>query len=206
MSSIIEVETSETIVTTTDDNMTIVNHLVSTKGEKGDPGEKGDKGDKGDPGDPFVPAYGAFHDTSTHTNPAPAAVRAFTYNNTDLSNGITVDGSQIIVDRDGVYNFQFSVVVNKADGGTDSVDMWFAKNGQDIPDSNTRATLNGNGQVQVLAWNFLTSLDAGDHIELKWYSADTALSFPTVGPFTNPTRPRVPSIIATITQIAPLGV
>ena len=193
MSSVIQTTEPNTVISTDADNTTTVEvyHVEVTP-----------------PPPPigvsWKPAYAAFHDTTTHTNQTPQ-VQAFTYNNVTESDGITLNGSQIFVDRDGVYNFQFSVVVTKADGGTDNVDMWFAKNGQDIPDSNTRATLNGNGQVQVLAWNFLTSLDAGDHIELKWYSADTALSFPTTGPFTNPTRPRVPSIIATITQIAPLG-
>ena len=185
MTSVIQTTEPITVISTDSDNTTTVEVFYGQQAPRA-----------------WKPAYAAFHDTSTHTNQTPQ-VRAFTYNNVTESDGITLNGSQIVVDRDGVYNFQFSVVVTKADGGKDSVDMWFAKNGQDIPDSNTRATLNGNGEVQVLAWNFVTSLDAGDHIELKWYSPDTALSFPTTGPFTNPIRPRVPSIIATITQIAP---
>lgn len=188
MSSVIQTTEPITVISTDSDNTTTVEVLYGQEAPRA-----------------WKPAYGAFHDTTKHTNSSPQ-VRAFTYNTVTESEGVTVDGSKIYVDRDGVYNFQFSVVVTKTDGGTDVVDMWFAKNGNDMPDSNTRATLTGNGQVQVLAWNFVTSLNAGDHIELRWYSADTALSFPTTGPFTNPTRPRIPSIIATITQIAPLGV
>lgn len=149
-------------------------------------------------------AYGEFLDTTTQGNTAPIVVRTVAFNTTtEASRTSLVNGTRLTVQDAGVYNFQFSVVATKSGGGKSTMEMWLAINGQDVDDSNTRVQLVGNGAEQVLAWNFLATLGAGHYLELKWYSADPLVSLPTVGPFTNPSRPRVPAAIATITQIAP---
>lgn len=186
------------------------------RGEKGDTGpvgEKGEKGDKGERGDtgvigPSGPSgvvgltYGSFYDTTTQSNPVGNIARKVTYNTTAESDGVSiVDGSKIRVSKTGVYNLQFSIEVFKSDGATDYADFWFSKNNLTIPDSNTRITLIDKDYYSVAAWNYVTSANAGDYFELNWSSADTNLSLSTLGPFTSPNRPRIPSVILTVVQV-----
>jgi hypothetical protein len=182
-------------------------------GVKGDRGEKGDDGDDGKDGEngevgPSGPAgtlslsYGSFFDTSFQSNPVRNVVRTVRYNTTAEADGISiVDGTKIKVSKAGVYNFQFSFQIYKTDGGSDAMDFWFVKNGNNLDDTNTRMTLINTGYYSVAAWNFVTSANAGDEFEIRWSSADTAASLYTSGPFTSPTRPRIPAVILTVVQI-----
>jgi len=179
------------------------------QGPKGDTGEKGNTGNTGltGPVGPSGPSgtlslgYGSFYDTSFQSNPVANVIRTVRYNSTDISNGVSiVDGTKIKVTNTGIYNIQFSIQVYKTDGGADSVDFWLSKNNNSVSDTNTRVTLFNSNQYTISAWNYVVSANAGDEYELKWSSADTNLSLYTSGPFTNPTRPRIPSVILTVVQ------
>lgn len=180
------------------------------QGEKGDRGEKGDKGDTGVTG-PIGPSgpsgvlgltYGSFYDTTTQTNPTGDVARKIFINTTSESDGVNIsDGSKISISKTGVYNIQFSVQVFKTDAGTDYADFWLSKNNLSIPDTNTRFSLIDKDFYSVAAWNFVTSANAGDYFELNWSSADTSMSLRTLGPFTSPSRPRIPSVILTVVQV-----
>jgi hypothetical protein len=55
---------------------------------------------------------------------------------------------------------------------------------------------------QVAAWNLLTPIVANDYVELMW-SCDAATGqIYSMGTQTSPTRPAVPSVIVTVTQVA----
>lgn len=202
-----------------------IDGAAGPRGEKGDEGDKGDKGDTGDTGatgpigpsgptgsigpiGPSGPAgttqltYGSFYDTTNQTNPVANVVRTVNYNSTAESDGVSIlDGTKIKISKTGVYNIQFSIQVYKDDAGSDTIDFWFVKNGNNIPDTNTRLTLVDRNFYSVAAWNYVTSANAGDELELKWFSADTSASLLTFGPFSSPSRPRIPSVILTVTQI-----
>jgi hypothetical protein len=179
------------------------------QGPKGDTGEKGSTGNTGltGPVGPSGPSgtlslgYGSFYDTSFQSNPVANVIRTVRYNSTDISNGVSiVDGTKIKVTNTGIYNIQFSIQVYKTDGGADTVDFWLSKNNNSVSDTNTRVTLFNVDHYTISAWNYVVSANAGDEYELKWSSADTNLSLYTSGPFTNPTRPRIPSVILTVVQ------
>ncbi len=171
------------------------------KGERGSRGEKGNTGEKGEMGDPSYFSYGSFYDTTTQTNPVGNTARTITYNTTAEASGISItNNSEILFASPGVYNIQFSLQLTKTDSGTDFMDIWFVKNGNTIPDSNTRVTLIDKDYYSVAAWNYVTSMNAGDKLQLYWSSADTSMSISTQGPFTGPARPRIPSAILTVTQ------
>jgi hypothetical protein len=192
---------------------------IGPQGLKGDTGEKGDKGDTGEKGDdgergptgPIGPsgpsgttnlAYGSFFDTTTQTNATPNIARGVKYNSTAESNGVSInDGSIIKISKTGVYNFQFSIQIYKSDGGTDTIDFWLVKNNSNVPDTNTRLTMFDRYFYSVAAWNYVVSANAGDEFQLYWSSPDNNASLLTLGPFTSPTRPRIPSVIMTVTQI-----
>jgi hypothetical protein len=87
--------------------------------------------------------------------------------------------------------------------GTDTIDIWFRKNGTDIPESNTVVTVSGGALAAktVAAWNYMLDLSASDYVELIWRTSDINLEFTHEAASINPTRPAVPSVIVTAHQV-----
>jgi hypothetical protein len=146
------------------------------------------------------PRYGTFYDTTTQTAAAINTAYAITFDTTDLSEGVYrgVTTSQIFVDTDGVYNFQFSAQLDKLSGGTGIYNIWPAINGVDAANSSTRVRIQGNNAETVAAWNFVFSLKGGDYFELKWSVDNTdciIAAFPAATP-----HPAIPSVILTVTD------
>lgn len=146
--------------------------------------------------------YGSFYDTTIQSNTNPASVRVISYNTTTISNGVSIqDGTKIRIANAGVYNIQFSAQFDKTDSGTDQVEVWLAKNGQYVEQSNTKLDVNNNNAKIVAAWNFVDKANAGDYYELYWYSLDHDMRIYAEGAATSPVRPAIPSVILTITQV-----
>lgn len=139
---------------------------------------------------------------STHTQatiietPTPMA-----FDETILSVGISlVDGTKMQVDKNGVYNVQFSAQIFRTVGGTEEhVDIWFRVNGSDIPNSNTKMTIANNGQFLVASWNLFVQMSAGDYIEIMWSTTDENIQL--LYEEANMIHPAIPSVIATINRI-----
>lgn len=148
--------------------------------------------------------WGAFWSTQTQTNAGTTSTNFMTVNNSDPSNNgvqIGATSSQIKVLHDGVYNIQFSAQLDKTDGGKDEIQIWFAKNGVNIPDSNSIFTLEGNPSRLLASLNFMLELNANDYIQLVWHSPDINmyLHYDVAG--SSPTRPATPSVIITVQQV-----
>ena len=146
------------------------------------------------------PRYGTFYDTTTQTAAAINTAYSITFNNTDLSEGVYRGGttSQIFVDTEGVYNFQFSAQLDKLTGGTGIYNIWPAINGVDVANSSGRVRIQGNDAELVVAWNYVLNLKAGDYFELKWSVNNTdcqIVAFPAAAP-----HPAIPSVILTVTD------
>lgn len=144
--------------------------------------------------------YLVLSDDTTQTND-------FTVNKMVFGNRVegdpsltVVNGTEIHTDVGLVVNLQFSVVLSKTDGGADDIDIWFAKNGENIPDSNTKFTIATNHYNYVAAWNYVLTLHAGDYLEVLWHSNDATMSLKATPAETNPDIPAMPSIILTISQ------
>lgn len=181
---------------------------TGSTGATGPTGPTGHIGDTGPTGPSNVAYWGSFWSNQTQTNPTPAIIRSITLNHSDIdNNGVTIQSnSQITFANAGVYNIQFSAQLEKTDNGVDLVEIWLSKNGTNIADTNTKVTLNGNGAKAVAAWNFLIKLNAGDYIELKWYSADIHVRILAESEVVSPgppnlSRPAIPSIILTAYKI-----
>jgi len=146
--------------------------------------------------------YGAFYSTQDQTNAGATATNKMTLNVTDIASGVSiVSNSRITIANAGIYNIQFSAQLDKTDSGDDVVDIWLCKNGSNVANSNTQTTLVGNNGKFVAAWNFVVAASAGDYFELCWRSADTGVFLNYVAAASNPTRPAIPSVILTVTQI-----
>jgi len=148
--------------------------------------------------------YGSFYDTTTQTATNASVAYSMQLSNTaPETNGISItSGSRITFAYAGTYNIQFSAQLDKTDSNNDLVNIWFAKNGTNISDSNTQITVPGNGGKYLASWNFIVSVTAGQYIEIKWQSPDTNMRLVASAAQTNPTRPAVPSVIVTAVQVA----
>lgn len=110
---------------------------------------------------------------------------------------IGTPASRVYVDVAGVYNFEFSMQLDKTSGATGIIWIWARVNGADIPNSATRLAIQGTSAETVAAWNFLLDLNSGDYFELMW-AVDDINTHITAEP---PTAfcPAIPSVILTTT-------
>ena len=147
-------------------------------------------------------AYLAAVDTQDQTNAGATSVNLMKYRTTERSRDISiVSDSRITMAKAGIYNIQFSAQFDKTDGGDDTVHVWLMKNGQNVANTNTEMTLVGNNGKHVAAWNFVVQASAADYYEIAWHSTDTAVFINYVAPASSPTRPAIPSVILTVTQV-----
>ena len=142
--------------------------------------------------------YGSFYDTTTQTATAINTAKAITFNNTDLSNGVFIGSptSRIIVDSEGVYNFDTSFQLDKTAGGTGIFDFWFRLNGVDVPDSCSRIRIQGNNAEIFSSLNYFFDLKANDYVELMF--SVTSLSVEVAAFAAAAPHPGIPSIILTV--------
>ncbi len=142
--------------------------------------------------------YGSFYDTTTQTATVINTAKAITFNNTDLSNGVYIGSptSRIIVDSEGVYNFDVSFQLDKTSGGIAVFDFWFRLNGVDVSDSCSRVAIQGNNAEIFSSLNYFFDLKASDYVELMFSVTDLSVelkTFPAAAP-----HPGIPSIILTV--------
>jgi hypothetical protein len=134
--------------------------------------------------------------TSNFTPPAaPFPDGAYSQN---LNQGVVLRSpSEVQVDTEGVYNFQFSVQIDKTSGGSANFWTWWRVNGVNVPASASQIQIQGNNHEIFGAANILLDLKAGDYVQLMWAVSDTTVQlqyFPASGPV-----PEIPSVILTVT-------
>ena len=148
-------------------------------------------------------SHGSFYSTQIQTNAGATSRNIMTFNNTDITQGVSiVSSSRITLEFSGTYNIQFSAQFDKTDSGNDNADVWISKNGTNVPNSNTRIELDKNNMKIVAAWNWFVKAKAKDYFQINWSSADIDMRLYAEGAQTSPTRPGIPSVILTVNQIA----
>ena len=174
-------------------------------GGTGSTGFTGGTGPQGPGG--TIGYWGTFWSTQTQLNAGSTSANVMTFNNTDPdSYGVSIqNNSELTFANDGVYNIQFSAQLDRIvpPASADEVDIWFAKNGTIIPDSNTKVIVSGitAAAKEVAAWNFQLKLNAGDYIEIYWSCPNTNVELVCLPADINPTRPAIPSVILTAQQV-----
>jgi len=147
-------------------------------------------------------SHGSFYSTQDQTTSINTET-IVTYNNTDISEGVTLSGSQIKVDYDGTYNIMFSIQFHHLSGGgggsSENVYVWFKKNGVSIPNSATYVTVD-KGKYNLMAVNLFIPMKITDYVQLAWSSNTSDMRIEAL-PATSP-HPAVPSVILTVNQIA----
>lgn len=150
----------------------------------------------------FAGYYGSFCNTASQTNAGTTSANVVTFNVTTSSSGVSLAAStRLTAANAGVYNLQFSVQVSKSDDGNDDFDIWLRLNGSNVSNTNSRVTLTATGDTKLISRNYVVTLAAGGYVELVWSSADINMSLSAYAGGSNPTRPAVPSVIATLTLV-----
>jgi hypothetical protein len=141
--------------------------------------------------------YGSFYDTTTQAATVINTAKAITFNTTDLSQGVFLSTtSRVMVDTEGIYNFDTSFQLDKTAGGTGIFDFWFRLNGVDVTDSASRIRVQGNNAEVFSSLNYFFDLKANDYVELMFAVTDLSVevaAFPAAAP-----HPGIPSIILTV--------
>lgn len=154
--------------------------------------------------------YGAFQDSTDQVAASTTVAYPVTFNTTDFSNGVTIaSNSRITVAEAGIWNLQFSLQFTNTTNASQDVDVWFRVNGTNIANSNSRyglAPRKGVGDPFhiIMALNYFASLNATDYIEIMWRTTDTGVSIEQYAAGTTPTRPAIPSAIATMSFVSNL--
>lgn len=147
--------------------------------------------------------HGSFHSEINQSATSTTTAYSLSAETTDFSSGVSVvDGTKFTVSSGGTFNLQFSAVFQKTQGGSiEYVSIWLAKNGSNIPWTNTDVSMANNNEYVIAAWNFIEEMDAGDYLELKWRTSTLSMVCSFIGEQSNPSRPATPSLIVTVTQI-----
>lgn len=156
--------------------------------------------------------YGSFFSTATQTAANTTTAYPITFSNTAVSNGVTlVSSSRLTVEHAGLYNLQFSAQLENTTNASVDIDIWFRKNGDTstIANSNSRfglAPRKGAGDPfhMIGTVNLFIDLQAADYVELVWCTTDVGADIKTYAAGTSPTRPAIPSMIATMTYVSRL--
>ena len=154
--------------------------------------------------------HGAFQDSTDQVAANTTTAYAVTFNTTDFSNGVTIaSSSRITVADAGIWNLQFSIQFTNTTNASQDVDVWFRVNGTNVANSNSRfgfAPRKGVGDPYhiIAAMNYFVSLNATDYVEIMWRPTDVGVSIEQYAAGTSPTRPAVPSAIATVSFVSNL--
>lgn len=151
--------------------------------------------------------YGAFQDDTDQSATTTTAAYAMSFNTTDFSNGVeVVSGTRMTVRSEGIYNLQFSAQFTNSDSQIQDVDVWFKKNGTNIPKSNSKFSVaERHGSIDgnlIAALNFFVDLNAGDYVEIMWAVTNISIKLEQIGTQTSPDRPSTPSVIATMQMVS----
>ena len=142
--------------------------------------------------------YGSFYSTATQTAGVVNTATAVTYNTTDLSSGVRIGTttSHVIVDTEGIYNFQTSIQLDSTVATDEEFYLWFRKNGVDVTDSASQVRVKGNNAEVFLALNYFFNLKANDYVEIMYSVTDLGVRLLASGAVAP--HPGIPSIILTV--------
>lgn len=151
--------------------------------------------------------YAAVQRTTDVTFTANTATQ-ITFNQSDFVNGCVNDGTDgIVVQRSGIYNYQFSVQLENTDTQIHSAWIWLRVNGVDVPGTGSKfdvtSSHGGTPGYVIAACNFYVSLLATDTVELWAAVSNTAVTFDAAAAQTSPfAMPAIPSVVATLSFVS----
>ena len=118
------------------------------------------------------------------------------------SSNVSISGTgTVTLNQAGIYNIQFSLQLNNTNNQEHDFNIWFRKNGTDLPNSNTQFTLLKQAH-SVAALNLVESFAASDNFELVYAVDNTAVQIEGIPAQSSPyVRPATPSVILTVVPV-----
>lgn len=150
-------------------------------------------------------SYGAWSDATDQTGNVSAGT-AMIFDTQDVTDTVTlVDNTKITVPNTGIYDLQFSSQFRNTDNAQHEVVVWFKVNGTDVPNSATRVTVPARKSSNiygyaVAAWNIFLSMNSSDYVQIFWQPSSLLVTMEHDP--AGATYPAIPSVIATIQQVA----
>lgn len=152
-------------------------------------------------------AYGGFSDSTDQTGNVSTGV-AMSFNTVDVSDGITLaSGSRITVPSTGKYSLQFSAQYKNTDNAQHDATVWLRINGTDLANSATQYTIPARKSASIFGYGvasltFLLDLNANDYVEIYWIPTAAAVTLEHLPASITPAYPAIPSVIASMVQVA----
>lgn len=145
--------------------------------------------------------YGIFTKT---TDQSPAAVNTeylLTFDNTQVSNGVTRGSptSRIVVPESGLYQFGATIQLSSSSSSAKNVWIWFKKNGTTVANTARLITLNLNNGYTPVSIDEFFSLNANEYVEIAFAADDTAITFDSVA--ATAFAPAAPAVVLSVTQV-----
>ena len=145
--------------------------------------------------------YGVFTKTTDQT---PAVINTeylLTFDNTQISNGVTIGGttSQIIVPESGLYQFDATVQLTSGSSSSKNIWVWWKKNGTAIANSARLVTSDINNGYIPIALNETISLAANEYVELAFAADSTNVTVDSVA--ATAFAPAAPAVVLSVTQV-----
>lgn len=147
--------------------------------------------------------YGSFTSLANQTITGANVTTALTYSSTEAASQTYYSGSKIYVQASGVYRVLFTVQFDTTSGGSQFVKVWLRKNGVNIANTNSTFSIANNAE-NVAACEIISSLLAGDYVEVVFQSTDAGMtaSYTAAGGVAPNNYPAIPSVITNIQKIA----
>jgi hypothetical protein len=158
----------------------------------------------------FFP-YLAVQDDTDQAATTTTAANIMSFSTTDYALGASlVDNTKLKVDYSGLYNVQFSAQFINTVNDSEFIDVWFVKNGTNVPASNSKFGIpqrksSGDPSHMIGALNFFIALQKDDYVQLAWRPSNIGVSIEHFATATSPARPATPSIIATVSYLSSNG-
>jgi hypothetical protein len=158
--------------------------------------------------------YGQFSDYNDQAATTVGSENILGLDTTDLTNNVYLsNGNRINFRNTGKYAIQFSIQVVNSTNDTQSVDIWFKKNGSNIAKSNSKFGIkprksSGADSQLIAATMVFFDLTADDYIQLAWRPTDIGVSFEhfaavAASAGVTPAIPETPTAFITVQYIAP---
>ena len=116
----------------------------------------------------------------SNTNITAAAINtAYEIEWDGISNadGVTLEnGTEIHFNDGGLYSLAFSVQITSTNSSLKDLWFWPAINGTDVAGSTIKVSIVDNGATIVMSRTALFTVSAGDYLEAKWATSDTAVT------------------------------
>jgi peptidoglycan hydrolase-like protein with peptidoglycan-binding domain len=180
-----------------------VSGLGGTIGPTGPAGAIGPAGPTGATGAPGTSGgslpFATIMDLTTQSVSTTSMGQLITFNtNVDsylIDHSTTVNTSRIYTQVQGLYYFMVSSQLS----GGGVVDIWLRKNGVDIPNSNSKSTVQNGYRVKTILYTIHAM--PGDYFEFVQSSSDQTSGLTSLPPQTDPVTPATPSIVLNVIRI-----